>query len=161
MNKIRINQGRILPSQFRFLLTLMTVVGIMAMTIYVTNEVGFMLSILFAMLLLLVWTSFYMLEVDVSAKTYQTYNAILGRAFFREEVRFEKIRGVVIKEANYSQTMYSRSGIGHTWRWKEFEAQLLLDEDKKVILISDEDRQALLERLNPILKKLRAEIISS
>ncbi len=161
MNKIRINQGRILPSQFRFLLTLMVVGGIVAMTVYVNNEVGFLISILLAMLLLLVWTSFYMLEVDVSARTYQSCSAILGRPFFREVVRFDKIRGVAIREANYSQTMFSRSGIGHTRRWKEYEAQLLLDESKMVVLISDEDRAELLVRLKPIVKKLGTEIISS
>jgi len=159
MNKIRINQGRILPSQFRFLLTLLVVGGIVVLNTYLNNEVGFLLSILLAMLLLLVWTSFFVLEIDVSARTYQSYNAIMGRAFFKKIVRFEAIRGVAIREASYSQTMYSRAGVGHTRRWKEYEAQLLLDEDKKVVLISDEDREELLERLKPIVKKLGTEVV--
>jgi len=161
MNKIRINQGRILHSHFRIIFTLLVILGIVGLNVYMNNEVGFLISILLAMLLLLVWTSFYMLEIDVLARTYQSYSAIMGRAFFKKVVHFETIRGVAIREASYSQTMYSRAGVGHTRRWKEYEAQLLLDEDKKVVLISDEDREELMERLKTIVSKLGTEIKSS
>lgn len=161
MSKIRINQGRIIPSQFRMLFTALCMLGIIALTVRMNNPLGFLICLVLSLLIIIVWTSFSILEVDLAKRKYVTYNAIMGRAFQKEEHAFERIDCVKIVEANKSQTMHSRGGVGHTCRWKEYEAYLVLDQDKKVFLISDENQTELKERLKPILKKLDTEIKSS
>jgi hypothetical protein len=161
MNKIRINQGRIIPSQYRFIITAGIIFGIFLLISRVNNELGFILCLVLSFGIFPVWTSFFMLEIDMKNNCYRDYYTIMGRSFGVKLGVFHAIHGAKILESKTIQTTYGMGASGHTRHGREYSAYLLINENEKVFLISDEDKEDLLERLSPILKKLKTELKSS
>jgi hypothetical protein len=161
MSKIRINQGRIIPSQYRMLLTALAVFGIIALVSRYNNEIGFLICLSLAFIIFPLWTSYFMCEIDLTTKTYKDYYMIMGRQVGVKEGSFQTIQGVKILEAKTVQTTYGMGASGYTRHGREYSAYLLINENEKVFLISDENKEDLLFRLQPLLKKLDTSLISS
>lgn len=147
MNKIRINQGRLINSPIRTLWTVLviSVIGYLMNTF--NNQLGFVICLALSFSLFVVWTAFKMLEIDLVTSELTASKMIMGRSIGSKKQLFDRLRGVEISKRD------KESGV--------FSAFLALDINEKVFLISDEDKEDLLERLRPILKKMNAEIISS
>jgi hypothetical protein len=147
MNKIRINQGRLINSPVRTLWTVAVISVIGYLMNAFNNQLGFAICLALSFSLLVVWTAFKVLEIDLSAKELTVSKLIMGRSMGRHKRVFDRVRGVEISELDKDADVYR--------------AFLVLDENTKVFLISDEDKEDLLERLSPILKKLKTELRSS
>ena len=161
MNKVRINQGRIIPTQYRVILTIGAFFGMFLLMARANNEVGFILCLILALIIFPVWTSFFMLEIDTKNRSFKDYYAIMGRPFGLRTGILDAIRGVEVVQSNIAQTTYGMGSSGYTRHSREYSAYLLINENDKVFLISDENKEDLLERLRPLLKKLNTDLISS
>ena len=156
--RIRINQGRVLNSWFRYVGTLIGICSIVVTVAKLNNVTGFVLVCAIAFLMIMMWTSFHVLEIDMSTKTYNDHTVVLGRGS-GDSGTFSSIEKVFINEVGFT-TASNRYSTGertvHSGR--EFKAYVKFDTGEKLFLISDEDYNALVERLQPIVKKLNTEI---
>lgn len=146
MNKIKINQGRLIDSLVRTVITIGVVVAIGFLMNAYNNEVGFVIALVLSFSLFVIWTAFRLLEIDLDKHEIRTSRIIMSRSFGVHVRTFGELVGV---EVSMSAEHNS------------FQAYLVLDKNEKVFLISDEYKEDLLKRLRPILKKLKTEIISS
>ncbi|MCP4460009.1 MAG: hypothetical protein GY816_18600 [Cytophagales bacterium] len=158
MNKVRINQGRVVDSGQRYMFSLLLVCGMIASIVAINNILGFIITLMLSSLMILMWTSFYVLEVDVEMKTYCDFTAVLGRKFGRVHP-FDGIEKVFIKASAISQTIYGYGPNSYEKKTYEYDAYLKFTDGQKLFLASDEDKSELAKRLQPILKKLGTEIV--
>ena len=157
MNKVRINQGRVLESGHRYMFTLLLICGMVASIIAVNNIFGFILMFVLSFLLILIWTSFYILEIDVEKKTYRDLTSVFGRTFGKA-VDFNEIENVFIKSSIVSQTIHGFGPNSYEKKDYEFDAYLKFTNGEKLFLVSDDDKKELVKRLQTVLKKLGTEI---
>lgn len=159
MNKIRINQGRVMNQAFRLTATLMVACASVVIVVKLNSPLGFAVLCLLGFLLIPIWTAFYMLEIDLSKKVYSDVTMVLGKRF-GESVGFYDLKEIYLRPQGYSQNYHRRSGAVDTIRYTKFDAYLKIDE-KNIFLISDEDESELRERLTPIAQKLGVDIRQS
>lgn len=144
---MRINQGRIFESSQRYLLTLLLVGSMVFFVIFFNNIIGFILMIIFSFLQILLWTTFRLLEIDAKNQTYSELTSVLGRKFGRTH-SYQGIEKVFLDRVSFG----AQNAI------TEYDAYLKFQNGGKLFLISDEDEKELIDRLQPILKKLGTEI---
>lgn len=144
---MRINQGRIFESSQRHLFSLLLVGAMIFFVIYFNNILGFVLMIVFSCLQILLWTTFRLLEIDVKNQTYSEFTSILGRKFGRTH----SYQGV-------EKIFLDRVSFGPQKTMTEYDAYLKFKNREKIFLVSDVDEKELIERLQPILKKLGTDI---
>jgi len=159
MNKVRINQGRVLESSHRYMFSLLLICGMIASIVAVNNILGFIIMFVLSFLLILIWTSFYILEIDVENKTYADLTSVFGRKFGKA-VAFDEIENVFIKSSVVSQTIHGFGPNSYEKKNYEFDAYLKFTNGEKLFLVSDEDEKELRKRLKPVLKKLETELVN-
>ena len=147
MNKVRINQGRVLESGQRYLISLLLVGGMVSSIIYMNNLAGFILLIVLSSLVILLWTSFHLLEIDPKSKTYGEFTSVLGRKFGRAH-SFDGIERIYLDRVEF----------GSQNEMVEYDAYVKFTNGEKLFLVSDEDEKELKKRLKPVIKKLGVEI---
>lgn len=148
-HKIRINKGRVFSGTYRVVLTVVLVCGMMAMVVEERSELGFALLILQSFLLMILWTSFRILEIDVRVKNYTTYVAVMARPFGRQTTDFHQIKAIRIDKN------HSKSSKSNFMAWLDF------DSENSIPLVSDETEAELREKLEGIAQKLSVPIKSS
>ena len=147
MNKVRINQGRVFESGQRYLFSLL-LAGVMALVqIYLNSVLGFVLMIIVGCLLILLWTTFRLLEIDITSGTYSKFTSVLAYKFGRTQ-SYDGIEKIFI----------DRVFFGPRNTMTEYDAYLKFENGERLFLVSDENEKSLIERLQPILKKLGTEI---
>ena len=157
-DKIRISQGRVMNSWFRYTFTLIVFCSSFVIVVKLNTIVGFLIICILAFLLIIAWTSFYLLEIDLDKKEYGDYTIVLGRKM-GEKRSYPKIEDVFIKKFNTSQNIVNY-GTGRQYQIKdiEFTAYLKFTNDEKIELVSDTKEERLIQRLNPIVKKMQTSI---
>jgi hypothetical protein len=105
----------------------------------------------------IIFTTHYRVSVDFDNKVFLDYVWILG-ARRGDLKRFEAIEYIFIKASNVSQTMHVRIA-STTIRKEVFDGYLKFSEEEKIHLMTMDDKDELIQKLNPIAKKLNAIII--
>lgn len=159
MNKIRINQGRVMNLMFRLTATLIAACASVVIVVKLNSPLGFAILCLIGLLLVPVWTAFYMLEIDLSNRVYSDVTMVLGKRYGKT-IRFHELKEIYLKPQKYSQNYHRRSGAVDTVKFMKFDAYIKID-DQNIFLISDEDEAELRKRLAPIAKKLYVDIRQS
>lgn len=147
MSKIKINQGRLINGPLRIGWTVMVISVIAYLMNTLNNQTGFVICLALSFSLFVVWTAFRLLEVDRTTHEIKAARMIMGRPIGKQTRKFDRLEGVAIIKEIKNDTNFS--------------AYLIISENEKVFLISDENEEDLIERLRPILKKLQTELISS
>ena len=106
-----------------------------------------MLMIIFSCLQILLWTTFRLLEIDSKNQTYSEFTSVLGRKF-----------GPTHSYQGIEKVLLDRVSFGSKNAMTEYDAYLKFQNGEKIFLVSDEDENELIERLQPTLKKLGTEI---
>ncbi|MEQ8580159.1 MAG: hypothetical protein RIC30_06305 [Marinoscillum sp.] len=160
MNKIRINQGRILPWQFRVVGTLI-VLGSMAFALLRLSEFpAIIICIAISFLIPAMWSAYYILEIDPEQKTISEISWILSYKNGKTKP-FREVEKIFVNETKKAQQMTSWAGQVRTSKFQEYMAFLKLTDGDKYFLISDQDPDKLLKRLAPISEKLGCDIFKN
>lgn len=144
-------------STFRFFATLIGVCMAMAIVVKMNNEMGFILLCVIAFVMIPIWTSFYLLEIDPDKKQYLDATVVMGRKFGRPNP-YESIEDIFIKPQGYTQNFHSRSGAVFENKSVKFDGYLKFSDGKKIFLISDEEKEDLKKKLKPFAEQLQTTI---
>lgn len=156
MTKVRINQGRVMNSTFRFFATLLVACACLVIVVKLNSPIGFLILCLLGFLLIPIWTAFYMLEVDLQNKVYRDLTVVLGKRY-GGSVSFIELKEIYLKPQQYKQNYHRYTGAVEEIRFKKYDAYVKID-DRNVFLISNEDETKLRTRLKPIAEKLGVSI---
>ncbi|MFY0607997.1 MAG: hypothetical protein JXR10_14860 [Cyclobacteriaceae bacterium] len=157
MAKVKINQGRIVPWQFRFLFTIMILGGMMFCMFNLPEVYAIIISIALSFLLPPVWTSYRIMEIDTDQKTISNLTWAMGERS-RSSQTYSTLEKIFINAGIKSQKMNSYGGRVHEQKVKTYSAYLKTSEGSKHFLVSDEDESNLIERLSTIQEKLNCPI---
>jgi hypothetical protein len=114
-------------------------------------------AFLFAIITFLAFTTVYKVKIDVKNKTCREYLWFLG--FTKgETLTFQKVSQLKMHEQRMSQKLHSR-GSSTTIRYTLYTGYIIFDDDKKVYVGESKDRDRMLEKLQCIGEKLRAEVV--
>lgn len=115
------------------------------------------LAVLLWVVSLLVFTTHYRLQLDLSTKTYHDYLWVLGMKI-GEKGSFDGVEYVFIKKAKVSQTVHAR--VASTTIEKEVcDAYLKFSNGTTLHLFTKDSREAVLQKLKKIAEQLKTEII--
>jgi len=153
MQIIRINQGRIVPWQFRTLVVIVVFGTIFYAMSQLSEIIAIAISMVISFLVPLVWSAYLILEINLTERTISKITWVMGERK-RETENFKGIEKVYINTGKISQTMTSYGGKVHHRKTKHYIAFLKTEEGKKYFLISSENEETLLKKLEPVMKKL-------
>lgn len=160
MNKVRINQGRILMWQFRLAGTLIVFTVIAGSLANLPEIPAIAISVLVSLLVPMLWSSYYLLEIDPGKKTYSEISWIAGYKTGKTH-SYRAIEKIFINNTRVSQRITTYSGQAHTVRSREYRAYLKFSDDKKLFLLSDDNPEKLKEKLAPVVQKLKVTIVEN
>ena len=160
MKKVRINQGRIVPWQFRLAGSVFVIMLIFGAFIKLEEIYAIICALLLSPLVPLLWSSFYLLEIDPVAKTVTEISWMMGIQK-KEVTRFEGIEKIFINPVRVSQRVTSYSGHVNDFKSQEYMAYLKLDSGQKFELVSDRNADHLRKRLEEVRKKLDCEVVDN
>ncbi|MEQ8473951.1 MAG: hypothetical protein RIC35_22335 [Marinoscillum sp.] len=155
-NKVKINQGRVVPVQFR---VFGSVVVLIAMTYSLTHfsEIpAILISIAISFLIPLLWSSFYILQIDPQSKEISEGYWVMNIKKMDTQ-HYEEIEKIFVNEVNTSQQITSYGGKVANLKRKEYAAYLKLTTGEKFYLLGDSTEEGVLKKLEPIKKKLGLE----
>ncbi len=146
---------------FRYAFTLVAVCGSIVAVVKVNNEFGFIMVLILAFILILAWTSFYMVGIDTEEKTYSDWTVVMGRKYGSTKA-YDEIEDIFIKKFNTTSSVVNY-GTGRRYETKdtEFVSYLKFRSGVKLELVTDNELEELISRLKPIAKKLGTEIRQS
>jgi hypothetical protein len=157
-HKIRINQGRVLPAAFRWLLSLVLLTSIAFIFMEWRNPAGFVVALLLSFSLFWIWSSFFMLEVEASG-VYREYILLMGRRFGEKSYTPGLPMEIFVNTSSYRQGQYAMGSQQLMRRAREYRAYLKFDSGKKLLLISSEDAQSIFEKAGSLAGKLGVPLI--
>lgn len=157
MSKVRINQGRIISLPFRFTGTLVVFAGSFAALLNLSQWPAISISIALGALMPVIWSSFYILEIDPKKKTIAEISWIIN--WKKAKITpFEEIEKIFVNESRQQQQITSWGGQMHTSRFKEYVAFLKLTSGENFYLFSATTPEDIREKINPIKTKLNCEV---
>jgi hypothetical protein len=160
MRKVRINQGRIVPFQFRIVVTALIFFGMAGALLNLSQMPAIGICILLGTFMPVVWSMYYILEIDPESKTISEITWIAG---FQKPKRtpFESIEKIFINETRQQQQMTSWAGQVRTSRFKELVAYLKLEDGRKFYLLSAADAVDMRSKIEPLSKKLDCQVVEN
>jgi len=160
MDKVRINQGRIVPFQFRIGGTAI-VLSLMATALLNLSEIpAIVLCIVLSLLIPPLWSSFYILEIDPTTKQILEIQWIVNWKRV-EKTDYEAIEKIFINRTLQKQQMTSWGGQVRTSKVREYVSYLKLTSGEKFFLLSSTKPERLLKKLEPVQKKLQCEVVQN
>ena len=159
-NIVRINQGRVLPWQFRLAGTTLIFVLIFGAFLKLPEMYAISSAILFSMLLPLLWSTYYLLEIDPENRVIKDGMWIVGYKKV-DMTSYNSLEKIFINKVLVGQNISSYTGHVHHYQSVEYTAFLKLDNDKKFELLSDKSADQLKKKLKPIIRKLNCPVIEN
>ena len=159
MSKVKINQGRTLMPHFRWAYSLVLLCALAVSFVILPEFWAIVLAMMLSFSVPLIWSSFYILEIDPNQKVIKEYTLIMGKPFFIHTTVFDRIEKIFINKNRTKQMVQSRSGKVTHIKHSEFQACLKLFPAQKFPLISDRNIDKLDQRLEPIVKKLDTVVV--
>jgi hypothetical protein len=101
----------------------------------------------------LVFTTHYGLEIDLTTRQYQEYTCVLG---FRigEKIKYDSIRYLFIKDVKLSQTFNSRFLNSSTITFKEYRGYIKFSNEEKLHCLTNKNFDALVIDLKERAKQM-------
>jgi hypothetical protein len=124
--------------------------------IYLIATTHYVWGTLAALLGLVILTTHYATEIDLSKKVYQDYLFLLGMRLEKEEKRFKHIDRLIVTKGNYSQTLNSRIS-SRQMDWSDYTGKLITDSDV-LDLLTHTDKRSLILGLAPFAEFLKVGI---
>lgn len=159
LDKVRINQGRIIMWQFRLAGTLFVFFIGAAAFLHLGEVLAIIIFMGAALLLPVLWSSYYIFEVDPAQKMIAQYNWIAGIKMNNEESPYTRIERIFINPVKMSQTWYSYSGTARTNKSIEYHAFIKLDSGEKIFMLSHANPEKLQQMLSPVAAKLECDLV--
>lgn len=153
MNKIRVNQGRIVPPNLRIAATFML---FLLMFVAMTNlsEIWAILScIALSMLIPPLWSSYHVIEIDPEHEAIWNIVWIMGLQQ-KSRAPYAAPEKLYVNLLNSSERINSHGGQTHTIKSRAFTAFVKLANGDKHKLMSAKSEKALFQKLKPIAGKL-------
>ncbi|MBV6645941.1 MAG: hypothetical protein KI790_10850 [Cyclobacteriaceae bacterium] len=154
---IIVGQGRVLPGQFRFLGTAIVIAFYYWLFSLPYPFLVVPVGILFSFSIPIIWSTRYILEIDVEKKLIHDTTWILGKKLGKPD-SYERLNKIFVNKVNTSQRMTSYGGNVHTARDTSYTAFLLYDEHKKVELQTSKDKENLMSKVKAVADKLALTI---
>ena len=155
--KVTINQGRVVPVHFRFIVTFLVFIGMSLAMQNLSELPAISVCIGISFLIPLVWSSFNLFQIIPEEKIVKEGYLILGLKKM-EVQKYTSLEKIFINSNLSSQTMHGRGGQSSTFTNREFQSYVKTTDGKKFELISSKSEEDLMKRLTPIAKKLALEI---
>lgn len=153
-HKVTINQGRVIPVQFRIFGSII-VFMVMAYALTNLSEIpAIIICIVISFLIPLLWSSYYILQIDPKSKTISNGYWIMNLKKM-EQQPYDEIEKIYVNEVTSGQRFTSYSGRVSNFKTKEYAAYLKLKNGDKFFLLSDKNEETLSQRLQPIYQKLK------
>ncbi|WP_258103937.1 hypothetical protein [Marinoscillum sp. MHG1-6] len=159
MNRVRINQGRILSGMYILGILLLTLFLIALSFNYLPELLAIPVVIMLGLTFPMVWSSFYIIEIDTQSKTISEYIWIMTFKINVEVTRFDSLEKIFVNQVGLSQNYHQYSGAVHEVRSREFQAYIKIDTGEKFYLVSGKNKGALNKSLNSIAQKLKVPVI--
>jgi hypothetical protein len=105
-----------------------------------------------------VLTTHYRIQVDFDRKIYSEYIFFFGMKTSRESGAFDLIEYIYIKKCRVSQQLNSRVQSTTIHKW-QYDGYLKFSEEKKIHLITSDDKTILKTRLRSIAETLRTKVV--
>ncbi|MEQ8237659.1 MAG: hypothetical protein RIA69_00530 [Cyclobacteriaceae bacterium] len=140
MVKAIFNQGRIIPSYFRWILTIAIFVGIYRSLAYLAETPAIILSISLSFLIPPIWSSYKIIA-------FNNVTNQLSKAFW--------ITGLIVTKSKYHLTELP---INIRLVENEFISYLLIEDGVEIRLTSHENEKGLRDKMKPFLKKIEINI---
>lgn len=158
--KVTINQGRILPGSFRFLISVIvfTVMGLAMQNLKETPAIFVCIAISF--LMPLAWSSYQIIQIIPEEKMIRKGYWIAGFKKMKTQ-KYTSLTKIFINKGISSQTMHSSGGRSSTFSHDEFRSFLETEDGDKLELISTRYEDDLLKKLKPIASKLAVELLKN
>lgn len=121
------------------------------------SGINILASLPFFLICLIIATTHYRLEVDITNKTYRQYVWLMGLKWGERE-SFETIEYIFVKRNKVSQTMNSMLN-AHEVHYEVFDGFLRFSEKDKVHLATTRTKVMLLKKLTPIANALQVKIL--
>lgn len=155
MNKIRINQGRIVMWQFRMAGTLLVlVIGLLALS-KLEEFPAIIIFILASFLLPFLWSSYYIFEINPADKTISEYYWVAGIKMNNDTTKYFEIEKIFVNPVRMAQNIHSYyTGSVRTTKNVEYHAFLKLKEGNKFFLMSASTPEKIKEKLTTVAKEL-------
>ncbi len=150
--KVDINTGKLFPAAFIFFGVLLAGIG---GWLLLTGNVVFGLLLLPVSLVLT--TSRYGLEIDVSERFYNEYIQIAG-VRRNNRKKYTTADRLYVKQGNVSQTMTSYGGSVSTLREKIYSGYLVFSDHEKLHILDSGNKDKLLKKLEPVARALDIHI---
>lgn len=157
MKKVRINQGRIVPIRLRLGGTVVVLILMAAVLMHLTELAAVFVCIFLSFLVPLLWSSYYLLEINPMAKEISEINWIMSFTI-RKVKAYDEIEKIFINETRSSRQMTSYGGQVHTDRIHEYKAFLKFSDGSNHLLLSDRNPDDLEEKVGPVAQKLNCVI---
>jgi hypothetical protein len=129
-------------------------VGGAAYLIFIGHPIWAGILILLAVMIL---TTQYVTEIDPDKKEYRDYFSFLSFNLDEEKSSFTTIDKIIITKENHSHMLNSRSR-SRQLDWSMFTASLVLDGDKKLDLLTRNERADLLKEVKGFAEALKTEV---
>lgn len=160
MDRIRINQGRIVSLQFRLGGTLAVLMIMAAGLLYLGELQAVLISIFISFLIPPLWSSYDLLEIDPKKKNITEITWIAG--YTLKKIRpYDAIVKIFINQSTNSQQMTSYGGQVHTKRSREYLAFLKFADGSTYFLVSDRNPENLFTILQAIAEKLKCPLVKN
>lgn len=159
MNKIRINQGRIVMWQFRVAGTLFVFfIGMLALS-KLEEFPAITIFILISFLLPFLWSSYYVFEINPADKTISEYYWVAGFKMNNDITKYSEIEKIFVNPVRMAQNIHSYyTGSVRTTKNMEYHAFLKLADGNKFFLMSASTPEKIKEKLSSIAKKLNCRM---
>lgn len=106
---------------------------------------------------LIVLTTNYVTEIDLSGKRYRDYISLAGIPVSVEETSFRKINHIVITKGKHSQVVNTRVQ-SRQLDWSDYTATLILDNQPQLNLLTRNDKADLLAGIKDIARFLEVPV---
>jgi hypothetical protein len=113
---------------------------------------GFALVVLSVIL----FTTRYVTEIDLTAKVYKDYLFFLGFQLNRDIKHFSHVDRIIVTKGNYSQTLNSRI-MSRQMDWSDYTGTLIID-NGTLELLTHTNKRSLVLGLAPLAKQLKVGI---
>lgn len=110
-----------------------------------------------ALLAVIVLTTNYVTEIDLTKGNYRDFLSFLGMSLQEEHVNFTRVNRIIVTKENHKQRQHSR-GRSTQLNWSSFTASLIVDDGKKLVLLTRNDKKELLRELKEFVGLLHVDV---
>jgi len=125
--------------------------------IYLAFDEYFAWVAIFLLVVVMIFTTNYVTEINLEQKIYRDYLYFLGLDLNEEARTFDKLEKIVITKGTYSQNINTRSRSTRL-DWSDYTGTLLHDGNESLNLLTRNDKEELLKGLKEFAQYLSVDV---